>query len=226
MPAGLKALVNKQFLNGVEMLAEANGFEKGVRFCRTACRPQKNAPKSERGRGGAKPPRTVSGARRGGRRRSFRDAGSVPHESFGACLKAPLGMRCRAAGASFTESRTPLPGDVGCVCGRPGDGLGEGRETPCGASRGRSNRIGARERIRQVISVSALVNFRHFRRFREPIGQMEGASEDEESVAKRRISTPQRPAQGVRATERAAHLRAARKGASLTAFVFVNGVCK
>lgn len=41
MPAGLKALVNKQFLNGVEMLAEANGFEKGVRFCRTACHPQK-----------------------------------------------------------------------------------------------------------------------------------------------------------------------------------------
>lgn len=55
---------------------------------------------------------------------------------------------------------------------------------------------------------------------------MEGASEDEESVGKRRISTPQRPAQSVRATERAAHLRAARKGSSLTAFVFANGVCK
>lgn len=112
----------------------------------------------------------------------------------------------------FSESRTTLPGDVRRVCGRLGDGLGEGRKTPCWASRGRNNRIGARERIRQVISVSALVNFRHFRRFREPIRQMEGASDDEESVGKRRISTPQRPAQGVRATERAAHLRAARKG--------------
>lgn len=41
MPAGLKAWVNKPFPIGVEMLAESKGFEKGVRFCRTACRPQK-----------------------------------------------------------------------------------------------------------------------------------------------------------------------------------------
>ena len=170
-----KGFSQKEIPFGFETQLRKGGVKTGVRFCLTAWRLQNRASFEVREQSG----------------NGFEDAGEASFRTlcrvFPGAREGPQTLPAfpflSDAGALFLMSSACARRSPSSCVGRPlselfrglREGMGEARQPALWGLRTPHPWFSSCERIRQVNPVSALVNFRHFFRFREPIRHVGGA---------------------------------------------------